>query len=431
MSDELTILYTGDLHLGRHPSRIPAELDGRSFSPRSIWRKAVRAAIDRDVDVVAITGDVVDRENRYFEAYGAFEAGVTRLDEAEIPTVAVAGNHDYDVLPRMVDDLDLDRLVLLGEGGTWGRWTLERNGEPLAHFDGWSFPSRHVLASPLEGYTTNEVSEPVVGLLHADLDAPRSQYAPVRTNELLNTRVDAWLLGHIHRPGVRVDANPLVSYPGSPQPLDPGERNAHGPWLLTLDATAGIEAEQLPLATVRYDRLEVEVSQADDPKDVPPLVSARLDEHVRADVDTAALELLLARIRLTGRTTAHADVVERRTEIERQLAFTKDELPVHVETLEVDTRPAADFEELTDGDSPVAYVASLLSTLETDGVGEYDDLVEDTLDAMQEAHAASAYNLLRREGTVTEPDEADARAALTAQARLLLETLLEQKEGRT
>ncbi|MFC7197728.1 hypothetical protein ACFQL4_28860 [Halosimplex aquaticum] len=41
------------------------------MSPKAVWLSTVQEAIDRDVDVVVIAGDVVDQENRYFEAYGA------------------------------------------------------------------------------------------------------------------------------------------------------------------------------------------------------------------------------------------------------------------------------------------------------------------------------------------------------------------------
>ena len=86
--ENLNLLCTGDVHLGRHPTRIPSEIDGQQFSPKSVWQSTVNEAIRRRVDAVVITGDVVDRENRYFEAYGAFEAGISRLEAEEIPVVA-------------------------------------------------------------------------------------------------------------------------------------------------------------------------------------------------------------------------------------------------------------------------------------------------------------------------------------------------------
>lgn len=427
----LTLLCTGDVHLGRHPTRIPSEIDGQRFSPTSVWQSTVDEAIRRDVDAVLLTGDVVDRENRYFEAYGAFEAGVTRLAEAEIQTVAVAGNHDHDVLPRLVRELDQDALQLVGADGDWDRVTLSQNGEPRLHVDGWSFPTEHVVHSPLESYDGSpDADVPVIGVLHADLDATGSEYAPVSSNELLGEPVDAWVLGHIHRPAVHNEGDPFVLYPGSPQALDPGERGAHGPWELRIDESGQLTADQLPLATVRYDRVEVDVSGAEDPKAIPPMVRDRIGERIRSGVETGPLELLLARVRLTGRTAAHADVHRRKGAIEEDLGLTVDATTVRVESIEVDTKPDVDLETLAQGESPAACVADLLLSIEDGTVtDEYGSLVRDALASIQEAQESGAYRVLGRQGELETPAEDDAVETLESQARLLLDELLEQKEA--
>lgn len=430
MDDDITLLCTGDLHLGRHPTRIPGELDGKQFSPKAAWRSTVREAIDRNVDGLLVTGDVVDRENRFFEAYGPLEEGLSRLDEADVPVVVVSGNHDFDVLPRLMDDLESESVRFLGGDGNWDRTVIERDGEPITYVDGWSFPDEHVLQSPLGDYDRSSPTDaPLIGLVHADLDSPESEYAPVSSSELVDTPADAWLLGHVHEPQVRRSADPFVVYPGSPQALDPGERGSHGPWVVTVGPAGSVSAEQIPLAGLRYDRLEVDVSRADDAKDVPSIVSDRVSEHVRGGVETGPLGLLLARVTLTGRTTAHGELVDRRESVEEQLSFKEGSLPVRVESLEVETRPEADLEEIAGGDTPAAYLADLLLTLERDeGDEEYRQLVTDARDAMQRAHASSAYDELRRQDGTDSPDETDAVETVERQAKLLLDELLDQKE---
>lgn len=440
MADDVTtLLCTGDIHLGRHPTRIPSEHDGPKFSPRAVWQTTVQAAVDARVDAVVVTGDVVDRENRYFEAYGAFEAGARVLSEAGIPLVVVAGNHDFDVLPRMARDLDLEGLHLLGEGGSWERWTLTRDqdgegdGRELAHFEGWSFPREQIVTSPLSSYDLDPPSPdvPVLGVLHADLDTPGSDYAPVATSELVGGSVDAWLLGHIHKPGVLREDAPFILYPGSPQPLSPSEPGQHGPWMLRVSPSGAVRAEQLALATVRYDQLSVDAAGASDPKAVPPLVSQAIEAHVRDEMDTSSLELYLPRVRLTGRAEGHAAIQRSSEELVDQLGLKVGSLPVLVERLDVDTRPEVDLADLARGQSPVAYLAQLLLDLDQGGpvAHDHEPLVQDAVEAMGAAHGASAYNLLRREGWTESPSREAAIEMVQRQARLLLDTLLEQKEG--
>lgn len=431
MIDTLEVLCTGDLHLGRHPSRIPDDLDGPELSPKFVWLSTVQKAIDRGVDAVVVAGDVVDQKNRYFEAYGAFEDGVAQLHEQGIPVVVVAGNHDFDALPEMVDNLDSDTLQFLGSGGEWERWTLERDGEPLAHFDGWSFPAEHVYESPLDEYDLSEADDaPRIGVLHADLDSRGSRYAPLQSSELRDTSAVAWLLGHIHSPSIRIDSQPLALYPGSPQPLDPGEQRAHGPWMITISQAGEVHAEQVPLASVRYDHVEVDVSGADDPQEVTSIVSEEIKEHVRSELDTRSLELSLIRVRLTGRTDAHSALVDQYRSMERDLGFREGSVSIRIESIDVDTRPAIDLDDLAERDNAAAYLADLLIEIENGDPSEnYRDVIDDSLTAMRQAHSANAYNPLRRETELDNPDEDNAISTLEQQARLLLDTLLSQKEG--
>lgn len=427
---DVTLLCTGDLHLGRHPTRIPPERDGAGFSPKTVWHETVEKAVEADVDAVVITGDVVDLENRYFEAYGAFEAGARALAQAGIPAFVVGGNHDAETLPRMVDDIGSDTLHLLGRSGNWERHVFELDGKPALALVGWSFPMEHVRSSPLRNYALDPYPGcPTVGVLHGDLGVAESDYAPVSESELSNAQVDAWLLGHIHKPGIRREDSPLILYPGSPQPLDPGEVGAHGPWFVRVDRNGQIETEHCPMATVRYETFNVDVSDLTDAKELPGEVSESLSAHIRQELDSARLALILARVVLTGRSDAHADLAREREVITDQLGLQLNGIPVVVESLVLESRPAVDLEELSQGDSPVAWLAKLLQNLENGRAGNIsEDLVEDSLEALRDARWANAYNPLGGRRSTEAPGPAEAYRRLTKQARLLLDVLLEQKE---
>ena len=257
MPPPVRLLCTGDLHVGRYPSYVPA--GDRTLSVESAWRRTVDWAVQEGVDAVVLTGDVADEDNKVFEAFGPLKEGVERLAAAGIRTFAVAGNHDFDALHRLADLLDPSAFTLLGPGGTWSVEVLERGGTPVLRLVGWSFPDRYVRTSPLDTFPSTGDDLPVLGVLHADLDQANSPYAPVRFADLTAAPVAGWLLGHIHRPSFRVEGGRGVLYPGSLQPLDPGERGPHGPWLVTVDAAGSVTADHRPLATVRYDEVVVDL----------------------------------------------------------------------------------------------------------------------------------------------------------------------------
>jgi exonuclease SbcD len=426
------VLCTGDVHLGRHPTKIPDATDGDAFSPRTVWQATVATAVDRDVDAVLVSGDLVDDDNRYIEAYGAFEAGATRLDDAGIPTLVVSGNHDHDAVPRLVDDCDLPSVSLLGRDGSWERQAIEQAGDPVLTVDGWSFPDEYVLESPLQGASFDPVDTPRIGLVHGDYDVGDSEYAPLRPRDLAATPHDAWVLGHIHKPDVLLDADPLVFYPGSPQPLDPGEPGQHGPWLLSIDDSGRVEVEQVPLASVRYDAVEVDVSDLPDPRSVTAAISDRVQAFVTRDVDTTHLEHLVVRARLTGRTEFHGELVDQRADLVEQSRFSVGSVSVSVDDVAVETTPAVDLEALAGESSPVGYLADvLLGAEDGEAIDEYEDLVEDVADAVHEARNARPYAPLQRERGLEPPTDDEAVAYLQQQGRLLLYQLREQTEEGT
>lgn len=451
----MRVLCTADLHVGRRPSRLPADADLAALSTAATWGRVVDLALAHRVDVVAVAGDLVDRANRFFEAIGPLEAGVRRLAAAGIPVVAVAGNHDHDVLPELAAGLPTGAFHLLGAGGRWERRTITTPGGRL-HVDGWSFPAEHVAASPLPDHPgVPGDGVPVLGLLHADLDAPGSRYAPVTLAALRARPVDAWLLGHVHAPALHDDASgPPVLYPGAPQPMDPGEPGAHGVWIAELRPGARPRLTQHALATVRYDTCRVNVRDHADAATLRGRVTAAVRAHAAAVVDgDGPLAWLLLRVDVVGRTPLHSRVAACLAGLADDLAVTEGGVRVCVERVRVATVPAHDLRRLAAGHDAAAELARLVVALEGSAAGApavvgdaSHDVVSDARtyvvndvsndvarDASCEALLAAARRraaevvdarLWQPLGSRAMPDDAALRRRLAARARDLLDALL-------
>ena len=263
------------MHLGRTPSRLPPDLFASELGPAAAWRRAVDTAIDRGVQAVLLAGDLVDREDDFFEAYRGLEAGVRRLTEAGIEVIGVAGNHDVRVLPRLAGHIPQFRL--LGAGGTWESVSVCDGTDAVAVW-GWSFPSSGTAPNPLQDWTFNLAAGINLGLLHCDRDAGAdSRYAPVASRDLQGARLDGWLLGHIHKPDP-LSAESPSGYLGSLTGLDRGEPGPRGPWLITVAGGRITGVEHLPLAPLRWEALDVSLDKIGEPADAKD----RLLETVRA-----------------------------------------------------------------------------------------------------------------------------------------------------
>jgi DNA repair protein SbcD/Mre11 len=424
------ILCTGDLHIGRSSTRLPAQSDVRALSAADCWVRIVDMAMAEGVAAVLLSGDVVDRANRFFEAVGPLEAGLRRLAEAGIPAIAVSGNHDFDVLPALAAALPPGALRLLGRGGVWERTTLGEGDERL-HVDGWSYPEQAVRGSPLpEHPRPARDGVPVLGLLHCDLDQIASAYAPVRLAELLAVPVDFWLLGHIHAPALRAAPGAAtVLYPGSPQALDPGEPGAHGPWLVEVGAGGRFAARQVPLSGVRYETVAVDLTDAEDEL----AAKQRIFEAVRSSLDALAVAAGPARyasyrIRLTGRTRLHRALAPIREQVAADFAPEAGALVALVEQVRLETRPAVDLAALAAGRDPAGVLAGLLLALEPDGAGPPAELLFRAEQAVASVWQARPYVSLG-DAAAGEVHAGAARDAAVRQAWLLLDALLAQKEA--
>lgn len=256
----MRLILTGDLHLGRSSARMPESLHPNELRAATAWSRIVDLAIQEQVSVVCLSGDVVDEDNKFWEAFGPLERGIRRLAEANIRTIAVAGNHDFDVLVRLADQLPPEHFILLGRGGNWERVTINEPGQTGLHLDGWSFPSRQVHYSPLNSYDLDrDPAVPILGMVHGDLNTTTTSYAPLEFARLQELAPAGWLLGHIHAPRL-FDGPPWVLYPGSPQALDPGETGAHGPWILEVSGgTLGVPVQH-PLSSVWYGQCSIDLS---------------------------------------------------------------------------------------------------------------------------------------------------------------------------
>ena len=424
----LKLLAVGDLHLGRRPSRLPAELAsrGRSLGPSGSWDRTVTAAIAERVDAVALAGDVVDRDDDFFEALRDLQTGVERLVAAGIRVLGVAGNHDVTVLPQLVEQID--SFELLGAGGRWQRVCLESGGTML-HLWGWSFPQTQVFTSPLTGVDFDRPPGVNLGLLHCNRDQPGSPYAPVPRRELEGAGLDGWLLGHVHQPDALSAPHPS-GYLGCVTGMNPGEPGARGPWLLTMEGGRIEEITQWVLAPLRWERLEVDIAGIPDPGQDSGEVRKRLLSRVReldAEVNKAYRlpDAVGLRVKLTGRTRFGEKAAELFSEEERaHIHGGQEGTHYFIERLEVLTQPEVELAELAKTADPPGLLARRLLLLDepAEHVGRRKLLAE-AQDKLSEQSRKATWQGLR----LNPPDEAAVALWLRRSGMRLLEKLLAQQ----
>lgn len=398
------------MHLGRRPTRLPETLtnlhgiEPKELDPRATWRRVVECAIEHGVAAVLLAGDVVESNNGFMEAYGALQAGVKRLAACGIDVVAVAGNHDVQVLPRLADEIESFRL--LGRRGSWESHVIHRDGVPLVRVLGWSFPSTHFASSPLDsmsaemraGRFDDDAPDDLrtVGLLHCDLDSSEAKYAPVTRAALakLDSKLSAWFLGHVHQPSILSGGRPS-GYLGSLTSLKPTDLGIRGPWLAKA-APASWELEQLPLSPVRWESPPVSIEGCQCAEDVEAAIVRAIPElHRSLSTGLGEARVVGLRPRLVGGQSIDGDDMRRAMGRARELYSDVDGVLYFVDKVFDETHPRLDLEKLAQGNDPVALFARrLLALQENDGAAQ--EIIQDARARLNTVSDAPQFHSLDR-----------------------------------
>jgi DNA repair exonuclease SbcCD nuclease subunit len=227
---------------------------------------------------------------------------MVRLAEAGIEAYVAHGNHDP--ASGWSARLEMPETVHVFPTDHVGRFEVRRNGVLVAAVYGRSFAVAAVRENLAQGYR-RQGSEPLaIGVLHANVggDEDYDNYAPASLGDLRAAGMDYWALGHIHKQEI-LARDPWVAYAGSPQGLSPKETGDHGCLAVSVSPGGVIEVEPIATAPIGWVQLTVDAAQADSLDGVRGLLAAAC-EQARA----ASPQALVARMRVIGRTAAHADL---------------------------------------------------------------------------------------------------------------------------
>ena len=106
----LRLAHIADLHLGAgysHGDEDKGGVNSRLVDFRAAWVRSCRQMVDADVDLVALAGDAFDTAKPTPTEMAAFRAGLNVLCDANIPMVAVVGNHDLPKATGRTDAVEI------------------------------------------------------------------------------------------------------------------------------------------------------------------------------------------------------------------------------------------------------------------------------------------------------------------------------------
>ncbi|MDA3937397.1 MAG: DNA repair exonuclease [Actinomycetota bacterium] len=415
MIDSVRFIHAADMHLGAPFKRVqaadPRVRDALLAASAGALDRIVDICIDRDVDFLAIAGDVFDSPSPHPAAQHAFRRAMERLQASDIPVYMTRGNHDPG--DGHYDWVDLPDNVHIFSSDQVERVVHQRQDRATCAIHGWSFPAREVLENVAKQFERVAGDRIAVGILHANVGDREGwdPYAPCSIADLRAADMDYWALGHIHLPEIVSAESPVVVYSGSPQGLDPGESGARGCYLV--QASRGhATPEFISTAPLRWENVAIDLREVFDTDGVRRAIISAC-ERVRTDAQYPAI----VRLELTGRTAVHRllGASDLPALIEDVSGDQMERVPwVWIDRAVDRTRPAVDVDALS---ADPGFIGDLLrDAQELIDSGEADDFVKEALES-----------LLSKVPTEAQP-EIDADALILLARDAALDLLLQEVE---
>lgn len=303
-------VHAADLHLdtpfsglGRTSPEIAAVLQDASL-------KAFDALVDLCLRERALflllAGDIYDGADRSLRAQLRFLKGLERLDAAGIRTFVVHGNHDP------LDGWSAIRtwpasVHVFGSDDVTSR-PIEVDGRLVATIHGISYPRRDVAENLALRYRPAAGPGVQIGLLHCNVgsNGDHAAYSPCTLDDLRQSGLDYWALGHIHQRQILHEGHPWVVYPGNLQGRSPkpSEQGPKGALVVAFDHDRIYPPRFEPLDHVRLLSLTQDVAGL---QDVPALRRVLADQARALQSEHGGKGLML-RVTLTGRGEVHQDL---------------------------------------------------------------------------------------------------------------------------
>jgi len=334
------VIHTGDTHVGYRQYHSPE----RRQDFLDAFESVVDDAVDGDVDALVHAGDLFhDRRPDLPDLLGVLSA-LRRLDAADVPFLAIVGNHEATRGSQWLDlfsdlglatRLDADPTVV-GDTAFYGLDHVPRSRRDDLDYD-FAAPPDSVATTALVGHGL------FTPFAHADWDTEVVLGAA-------SVDFDAVLLGDNHVPDRAEVADTWVTYCGSTERASADERDARGYNLVEFGADAGgdaaVDIRRRSLDTRPFAFVDVELAEGEgvervrervrehDLTDAVAVVSITGDGDpvTPAAVEDAALDAgaLLARV------TDHRAVGGDATESVVDVDFADPDAAVHERVREMD-----------------------------------------------------------------------------------------------
>lgn len=362
------ILHAADIHLDSPLRNLEsydqAPLEQIRGASRRALENLVRLAIDEEVDLVVIAGDLYDGDWKDQNTGLFFVGQAAKLTRAGIPLVVIRGNHDAENI--MTSSLPLpknpDGSEIMMQSKKVDCRTFESIGVAV---HGRSFQAKAELEDLSRSYPRPLSGMFNLGLLHTSLTGAEGHdtYSPCKPMELSAKEYDYWALGHVHTRGEHgLPGTAPIVFSGNIQGRHIRETGAKGCYILNIDDRGKIDLNFHELDVARWESFEIDTSQVQSTDEILDAYETWLGSKI-AEVND---RLLISRVSIVGATPLHNQLHQQRHRLESSLratAVTHGGGQAWMEKFRLRTTSPSQKFDAGDLDGPLASVSKIVERL--------------------------------------------------------------------
>ncbi len=395
---DFRFLHCADLHLDSPLRGLQADPDAPADAIRGATRRAfanlVDYALTEGIDFVVAAGDLYDGDWQDWRTGRFLIDQVRRLTQADIPFVAIRGNHDAENVMTRRLELRGDSARLLDHRKPE---TFYLPGRSVA-IHGRSFPARAVTENIALTYPAPDPECFNIGLLHTSIDGREGHdnYAPCSVEQLRDHGYDYWALGHVHQREI-LSRDPWIVFPGNLQGRHINEPGEKGASLVTVTGGKVSDVRHVTFDAVQWTRISIAIAvDADEDAALAQVRSALAAAYEKADG-----RLLAARVLVSGACVAHEafsrDLGSAREKIRAEALNVAEHGAIWMEAVEIaTTAPAGGTIPRDRADAIGQLIRALEAVTEDEVIPEIQQYAAAMLDkaaplrlALGEGHAAA------------------------------------------
>lgn len=283
----IRLIHVADVHLGKTFQMLGEKGSDHRRQVEAALRATVALAIERQVDVVLVAGDLFDSRKPSRAARDVVGVELRRLADAGVRAAMIAGNHEATEQGRIPDEDDLRKahphLITFGPSP---------EAVVIPELDltivGQSATGQSV--SPLADWPRGRTTRFAVGVAHSSVYRPGQieNDAYIHPREIRELGLDYLALGDWHSVGEVAGAPTPAWYAGAPEMLAFSDEKAGHALLVEIPEPGKASVTPIRVGRMSFKRLEIDAQRVDEPA-LRELLSAHAHPALVCDVILAGL----------------------------------------------------------------------------------------------------------------------------------------------